>query len=200
MAHGSSDFLRSQFLLLSKLELPVQCSFIWWRVTVSFNLALVRSFSLIAKYWRIAGIKKDTKKSTKKCLKKWEKTEAEHPFLLPTQEQTGKIGAMGRFGDKTRFCSGTSQEYCSHSLPFPFWNRLKQRRGGPLAHGAPSAPLCSASLGLLWDLVQHQNRSGIRPQDEHWSTSSCKEIRASWGPFAPISWDCLEHTRSFWDL
>lgn len=103
---------------------------------------------------------------------------------------------MGSSDDDTGLYSGISQKHCGNNLPFG--NRLKPKCGGPLAtpgpRGSEHVPLLSACPGLLWALVQHQeNRPGIRPQDEPWCRSSCKEVHAIWGPFVPVSWDCGAH-------
>lgn len=71
--------------------------------------------------------------------------------------------------------------------------------GHPRAQWAPTMHLCSLPALDFSALMQHQEKwSGVRPLGR--ALVQIKEFRASWAPFVPIAWDCLEHRGICWDL
>lgn len=69
----------------------------------------------------------------------------------------------------------------------------------PRAQQALTMHLCSLPALDFSALMQHQDyRSGVRSLGR--ALVQIKEFRASWAPFVPIAWDCLEHGGTLWDL
>lgn len=85
---------------------------------------------------------------------------------------------------------------------FPYeisWSKNVVGHWPPRAQGALTMHLCSLPASDFSALMQHQeNRSGVRSLGR--ALVQMKEFRASWAPFVPLPWDCLEHRGTLRDL